>query len=93
MPEKETQPAAIALNRKATHDYFIEDREEAGLALTGWEVKSLRAGRAQIGESYVILRANEAWLLGAHIAPLTSASTWRSAKPTASARFPSPSRS
>jgi SsrA-binding protein len=75
MAEKETQPAAIAVNRKATHDYFIEDREEAGLALLGWEVKSLRAGRAQLSESYVILRANEAWLLGAHFSPLTSAST------------------
>ncbi len=82
MAEKETQPAAIAVNRKATHDYFIEDREEAGLALMGWEVKSLRAGRAQLSESYVILRGNEAWLLGSHISPLTSASTHVNADPT-----------
>jgi len=82
MAEKETQPAAIAVNRKATHDYFIEDREEAGLALMGWEVKSLRAGRAQISESYVILRGNEAWLLGSHISPLTSASTHVNPDPT-----------
>jgi len=81
MAEKEKQPAAIAVNRKATHDYFVEDREEAGLVLAGWEVKSLRAGRAQLAESYVILRANEAWLLGAHISPLTSASTHVSADP------------
>jgi SsrA-binding protein len=82
MVEKEKQPAAIAVNRKATHDYFIEDRQEAGLALTGWEVKSLRAGRAQLAESYVILRANEAWLIGAHISPLASASTHVNTDPT-----------
>lgn len=67
--------ATIALNRQATHDYFIEERYEAGLVLEGWEVKSLRAGRAQLKESYVILKDGEAWLLGAHISPLTSAST------------------
>ena len=82
MADKESEAPAIAVNRKARHDYFIEDREEAGLALTGWEVKSLRAGRAQIAESYVILRNAEAWLLGAHIAPLSSASTHVEADPT-----------
>jgi SsrA-binding protein len=82
MAEKETQPAAIALNRKAQHDYFIEDREEAGLALLGWEVKSLRAGRAQLAESYVTLRRGEAWLLGAHFAPLNTASTHVETDPT-----------
>jgi len=65
----------IAVNKKARHDYFIEDTFEAGLALEGWEVKSLRAGRVQISESYVILKGGEAWLLGAHITPLPSAST------------------
>jgi SsrA-binding protein len=67
--------STIALNRQATHDYFIEERFEAGLVLHGWEVKSLRAGRAQLKESYVILKDGEAWLFGAHISPLASAST------------------
>ena len=65
----------IAQNRQATHEYFIEEKFEAGLVLEGWEVKSLRAGRAQLKESYVVLKNGEAWLLGAHISPLTSAST------------------
>lgn len=75
---KNTKPASnptIALNRQATHEYFIEERFEAGLVLEGWEVKSLRAGRAQLKESYVILKHGEAWLIGAHVSPLTSAST------------------
>jgi SsrA-binding protein len=72
----------IAENRKARHDYFIEDRYEAGLALEGWEVKSLRAGRAQLKESYVFVRNGEAWLFGAHFSPLTSASTHVHADPT-----------
>lgn len=65
----------IVHNRQATYDYFIEDRYEAGLVLQGWEVKSLRAGRAQLKESYVILKGGEAWLLGSHVSALTSAST------------------
>jgi SsrA-binding protein len=65
----------IAQNRAATHDYFIEERFEAGLVLQGWEVKSLRDGRAQLKESYVVLKNGEAYLLGAHISPLLSAST------------------
>ena len=65
----------IALNRKARHDYTIEERFEAGLVLQGWEVKSLRAGHAQIAESHVIIRKGEAWLIGSHITPLLSAST------------------
>lgn len=72
----------IALNRRARHDYFIEDRLEAGLALQGWEVRSLRTGRAQIAEAYVVLRKEEAWLLGAHIPPLPSASTHVVTDPT-----------
>jgi SsrA-binding protein len=67
--------ANIAKNRVATHDYFIEERFEAGLALEGWEVKSLRAGRAQLKESYVVLKNGEAFLLGSHVSPLPSAST------------------
>jgi SsrA-binding protein len=65
----------IAVNKKATHDYFIEQRLEAGLALQGWEVKSLRAGRAQLTESHVILRKGEVWLVGALISPLPTVST------------------
>ena len=65
----------IADNRKARHDYFIEEDLEAGLSLEGWEVKSLRAGRANIKESYAVIKDGEAWLLGAHISPLISAST------------------
>jgi len=75
-------PAQIAQNRKARHDYFIEDRYEAGLALLGWEVKSLRAGRAQLAEAYVMIENGEALLIGAHISPLTSASTHVQANPT-----------
>lgn len=73
--KQKTPSATIAQNRKAFHDYFIEDRFEAGLALEGWEVKSLRDGRAQLKESYVIVRNGEVFLFGAHISPLTSAST------------------
>ena len=70
-----TGKRTIAVNKKARHDYAIEERLEAGLALEGWEVKSLRAGRAQLKESYVLLKDSEAWLLGAHISPLPTAST------------------
>jgi SsrA-binding protein len=72
----------IAVNRKARFDYFIEERFEAGIALLGWEVKSMRAGKAQIAESYVYLRNGEAFLHGAHISPLTSASTHVDTDPT-----------
>ncbi len=65
----------IVVNKKAFHDYFIEDQFEAGLILEGWEVKSLRAGRIQIKESYVTVKNGEAWLFGAHISPLPTAST------------------
>ena len=73
-PQKET-PRVIAENRKARFDYFIEERYEAGLILQGWEVKAMRAGRAQLKEAYVFMRAGEAFLFGAHISPLASAST------------------
>jgi SsrA-binding protein len=73
------KPAAdspsIAENRKARHDYFIEETYEAGLALQGWEVKSLRAGRAQLKEAYVFIKDAEAYLFGAHISALPTAST------------------
>ncbi len=65
----------IALNKKARHDYFVEERYEAGMALEGWEVKSLRAGRAQLKEGYVTIQDGEAFLVGAHFSPLSSAST------------------
>jgi SsrA-binding protein len=65
----------IAENRKARHDYFIEETYEAGLSLMGWEVKSLRAGRAQLKEAYVFVKDAEAFLFGAHISPLPTAST------------------
>ena len=70
-----TPSNTIALNRKARFDYHIEEEFEAGIALDGWEVKSLRAGRANLKESYVIVKDNQLHLLGAHIAPLPSAST------------------
>ncbi len=66
---------SIVQNKKASHDYFIEERIEAGLALEGWEVKAIRAGRAQMKEGYVIIRNAELFLIGAHIMPLASAST------------------
>jgi SsrA-binding protein len=66
---------SIARNKKAWHDYFIEEEFEAGLILEGWEVKSLRAGAAQLKESYVIIRNGELFLFGAHFSPLQTAST------------------
>lgn len=82
MKKDKPQPSTIAQNRKAWHDYSIEERLEAGLALHGWEVKSLRAGRAQLKESYVIIDRGEIFLFGAHISPLPSASTHVQADPT-----------
>jgi len=71
----------IAENRRARFDYFIEERYEAGLALEGWEVKAMRAGRAQLSEAYVYLRGGEAFLIGAHLSPLRSTSTHVTADP------------
>tara|TARA_R110000787_G_scaffold162309_8_gene275670 strand:- start:1079 stop:1573 length:495 start_codon:yes stop_codon:yes gene_type:complete len=76
------QPRQIAANRRARHEYFIEENFEAGLILEGWEVKSLRAGRAQITEAYVVLKNREAFLIGAHFTPLKQASTHVHADPT-----------
>jgi SsrA-binding protein len=67
--------ASIAVNKKAFHDYFIEQRFEAGIVLEGWEVKSIRAGRIQLKDSYVVMKKGEAWLLGSHISPLPTTST------------------
>ena len=66
---------SIVENRKAFHDYFIEERFEAGIALEGWEVKSIRAGHVQLTEAYVVVRNEELFLIGCHITPLTAAST------------------
>jgi SsrA-binding protein len=66
---------SIVQNRKASHDYFLEERYEAGIALEGWEVKAIRAGRATIGEAYVMVRNGEIFLLGANISPLPTVST------------------
>ena len=73
---------SIVENRKAFHDYFVEERYEAGLVLAGWEVKAIRAGRAQISDAYVIVTEGALWLIGAHISPLLSASTHVTADPT-----------
>ena len=71
----DTPSSTIVLNKFARHEYHLEDRFEAGVALEGWEVKCLRAGRIQIRDSYVLLKDGEAWLLGALITPLPTAST------------------
>ena len=82
MPKTKEKNNDIARNKRARHDYFIEEEYEAGIALEGWEVKSLREGRAQLQESYVILRQGEVFLFGAHFSPLKSVSTHVSADPT-----------
>jgi SsrA-binding protein len=74
-------PRRIAENRRARHEYFIEERLEAGLALEGWEVKAMRAGRAQLAEAYVYIRSGEAFLIGCHITPLGTTSTHKLADP------------
>lgn len=73
---------SITQNKKAFHDYFIEERFEAGLALQGWEVKSIRSGRVQLAESYVMLDRGEVFLIGCHISPLPTASTHITPDPT-----------
>jgi len=73
--KKDTQSNTIILNKKARHDFILEDRFEAGIALEGWEVKSLRAGRVQIKDSYILIKNSEAYLFGAVITPLPTAST------------------
>lgn len=84
---KKVPENVIAQNKKARFDYFIEEDYEAGLALEGWEVKSLREGRAQLKESYVIIQNGELFLVGAHITPLNSASTHKTANPVRSRKL------
>ena len=78
---------SIVDNRKAYHDYFIEEKFEAGLSLQGWEVKAIRAGRAQLKEAYVIVKDGQIMLIGAHITPLTTASTHVHPDPTRTRRL------
>ena len=73
---------SIVENRKAFHDFFVEERYEAGIALAGWEVKAIRAGRAQLKEAYVVLKDGEVFLVGAHVSPLATASTHVQPDPT-----------
>jgi SsrA-binding protein len=73
---------SIVANRKAYHDYFVEEKFEAGLVLEGWEVKAIRAGRAQLKEAYVVVKNGEILLIGAHVTPLSTASTHVHADPT-----------
>ncbi|MFO7858507.1 MAG: SsrA-binding protein SmpB [Ectothiorhodospiraceae bacterium] len=80
--KKPSDSNVIAVNRKARFEFFIEETYEAGLALEGWEVKSLRAGRANIQEAYVVVRRRQAWLIGANFPPLPSASTHVRPEPT-----------
>jgi len=74
--------STIVINKKAAHDYFLEDKFEAGLALLGWEVKSLREKKVQLVDSHVIIKNGEAWLLGAQIVPLSTVSSHYIADPT-----------
>jgi len=78
---------SITVNKKAFHDYFIEEKHEAGMALEGWEVKAIRAGRMNIKESYVIIKGGELFLIGMHITPLLTASTHVSLDPTRTRRL------
>ena len=78
---------SIVENRKAFHEYFIEERFEAGLSLEGWEVKAIRAGRAHLQEAYVVVKNGELLLIGAHITPLSTASTHVQADPTRTRRL------
>ena len=75
-------PSTIAQNKKARHDYHLNEKFEAGLVLQGWEVKSLRMGKVQITDCYVLIKDGEAWLLGAHISPLDTVSTHYVSDPT-----------
>jgi SsrA-binding protein len=78
---------SIVENRKAFHDYFIEERFEAGIALEGWEVKAIRGGRANLKEAYVVVKSSELMLIGAHISPLSTASTHVQPDPTRTRRL------
>jgi SsrA-binding protein len=78
---------SIVQNKKAFHDYFVEQRFEAGIALEGWEVKAIRAGRVQLKEAYVVVLSGELFLIGCHISPLAAASTHVSPDPTRSRKL------
>lgn len=82
MSQNKSPPATIAQNRRARHEYFIEEKFEAGLVLLGWEVKSLRAGKCNLTDAYVLLKNDEAWIIGVHITPLLATSTHVVADPT-----------
>lgn len=82
MSQSKGSSATIAQNRRARHEYFIEEKFEAGLALLGWEVKSLRAGKCNLTDAYILLKNNEAWAIGIQITPLLAASTHVVADPT-----------
>jgi len=81
------QSNTIALNKKAKHNYFLEDKFEAGISLMGWEVKSLREGRVNLTDTYVLLQNGEAWLIGTNITPLPTASTHYVAEPIRSRKL------
>ena len=89
MTKKKSKPSSntIALNKKARHDYFIEEKFEAGIALKGWEVKSLRAGRINLTDTYVMVKDRQAWLLGTNISPLNTVSTHYVIEPTRSRKL------
>ena len=89
MTKKKPKPSSntIALNKKARHDYFIEEKFEAGIALKGWEVKSLRAGRINLTDTYVMVKDRQAWLLGTNITPLNTVSTHYVIEPTRSRKL------
>ena len=89
MAKRKTAGAAntIVVNKKARFDYFVEESIESGVALEGWEVKSLRDKRLQLKEAYVVMKDGEAWLIGAHISPLPTASKHVSADPTRSRKL------
>ena len=87
MKQTQNTNTMITINRKALHDYFIEDRFEAGVALQGWEVKSLRAGHVQLDQGYILLKRGEAWLFGASITPLKTVSTHITPEPQRSRKL------
>ena len=78
---------SIADNKKAFHDYFIEEKFETGMVLEGWEVKAIRAGRVQLKEAYVVVKSAEVWLIGCHISPLLAASSHIHPDPTRSRKL------
>src|SRR5262245_44933534 len=82
MKKTDAPAMSITTNKKAFHEYFIEEKYEAGIVLEGWEVKAIRAGRMQLKEAYVVVKNGEIWLLGMHITPLSEASTHVNPDPT-----------